>query len=150
MEINVSRSVNYTVTVPNGVNVKLVSTNGDMEVSGVTGTFSAEATNGRVQADGLENDVTVRTTNGAISIDAAKLGAQGISCSTTNGAMTVSVPKDSKASISASVTNGTIETSGLELSSSDSTHRHLDATLNGGGAKIRLDTTNGLISLKGR
>lgn len=150
LEINTSRHVDYTVKVPKGVNVRLVTTNGDMEVTGVTGTFDARASNGRIQATSLENDITVHTTNGAITIDAAKLGEHGITCSTTNGAMTISIPKDGKASISASVTNGTIETDNLSLNNTDSTRRHLDATLNGGGAKIKLDTTNGMISLNGR
>jgi hypothetical protein len=150
LEINTSRRVDYTVRLPKGVNVKLVSTNGDLQITGVTGTFDAEATNGRIHAESLENDISVRTTNGAISIDASKLGEHGITCSTTNGAMTVSIPKDAKASISASVTNGTIATDGLTLNSTDSTRRHLDASLNGGGAKIHLDTTNGMISIKGR
>lgn len=150
--INLQRQVEYHVRIPEWVNVKLNTTNGDVELSAehLTGSFRAESTNGRIRARGLEGTATVETTNGSISLDVNKLGADGISCDTTNGGVTITVPAAIKARLSARVTNGAISTPGLELAVAEQSRHRLDGTLNGGGPIIKIETTNGGIQIKAR
>ncbi|HUL73643.1 MAG TPA: DUF4097 family beta strand repeat-containing protein [Vicinamibacterales bacterium] len=151
LQINISKHVDFVVHLPRWAAVKLVSTNGDIDVADVGGSFDVETTNGRIKGTGLMNSTTVSSTNGAITLDFAKLGEAGISCETTNGAIQVTIPRDSKARLSARVSNGTIQTSDLDLSASEQSRRRLEASIGGGGGpSIKLETTNGLIQLKGK
>ena len=148
---NMSRRVDYVVRAPAWINVKLTTTNGDITVGpGLSGTFYAEGTNGRISAQGLENSASASTTNGTISLDLAKLGEDGVTAETTNGTISVSVPPTIGARLSARVTNGVIRQEGLTLKVSEQSRRRLDATLGSGGPEIKLETTNGAITIKAR
>jgi hypothetical protein len=148
--IRLQRRVDFEVRVPRWADVRLDSTNGDIEVSGLRGALRAETTNGRVVGSALEGGAAVETTNGIVTLDFAKLGGSGVSCETTNGAIRVTLPRDAGAHISARVTNGAIDASDLQLAVSEQSRRRLDASIGGGGPSIRLETTNGSIAIKGR
>jgi Putative adhesin len=150
--INLSRRVDYHVKVPEWANIKLNSTNGEIEITGprLTGTFHATSTNGEISATGLENSASVETTNGSVSLNVSKLGEDGLSCETTNGRIAVTVPAGIKARLSARVTNGGITAGGLDVAVSEQSRRRLDGTIGGGGPLIRLQTTNGAVEIRGR
>lgn len=152
LTINLSRRVDYRVRAPRSANVRFSTTNGDITISAgrVTGTVHAEATNGRIKATGLENSVDATTTNGSITLDAAKLGESGISAATTNGPISLTVPRDAGARLTARVTNGGISQSGLNLTATEQSRRRLDGTIGAGGPTIKLETTNGPISIEGK
>lgn len=150
MELNISKKVDFVVTLPRWATVKLVSTNGDIEVTDLTGALTVQTTNGRVRATGLGTAARVESTNGAITLDFTAVAEPGITCETTNGAIRVTIPANSKANISARVSNGTIVTKGLNLSATEQSRRRVDASIGGGGPAIRLTTTNGLVELAGR
>jgi putative adhesin len=149
LQINVSRRVDYVVRVPRWAEVRLRSTNGDIEVSGLTGAFESSTTNGRIRATALEGGAEVSTTNGTITLDFAKVH-NDIRCETTNGTVDVTVPKGTNAQLAASVTNGAINVSGLDLTSSQKSRRRLDASIGDGGPSIRIETTNGSIHVRGK
>jgi DUF4097 and DUF4098 domain-containing protein YvlB len=150
--ITLQRRVDFHIRMPRSANLSVETTNGNVELTGphLSGTFKATATNGHIRAEGLENSATVETTNGTIDLSVSKLGDDGLSCGTTNGTIDVTLPSDTKARLSARVTNGTIAQEGLQLSASEQSRKRLDATINGGGPLIRLETTNGRIHLKGK
>jgi DUF4097 and DUF4098 domain-containing protein YvlB len=148
--IRLQRRVDFDVKVPRWADVRIDSTNSDIEVSGLQGPFRAETTNGRITGSALEGGARIETTNGLVELDVAKLTDAGISCETTNGRITVSVPRDARAQISARVTNGAITTSDLQLTVAEQSRRRLDASIGGGGPPIRLETTNGSIAIRGR
>ena len=150
IQINVSRRINYKVTMPKGASLSLVSSNGDILVTNVAGTFSAEASNGRIVATSLQNGAKVSTNNGVIELTFDKVGDAGISAETTNGTITVDVPKATNAELSARITNGAISNEGLDLKISEQSRRRLDGTLGSGGPSIRLEATNGAITVRGR
>lgn len=149
LTINVSRRVNYKVTMPIGATLSLVSTNGDIVVTGVGGAFSAEASNGRITATGLKGSAKVATTNGLISLTFDRVAEGGISAETTNGTINLSIPKASNAELTARVSNGAISNEGLDIQVSEQSRRRLDGKLGSGGPSIRLETTNGAITVKG-
>jgi len=148
--LNLQRRVDFHIRIPRSANLSVETSNGNVELVGsrLSGTFKATATNGRIRAEGLENSAAVETTNGTIDVSVSKLGDDGLSCGTTNGTIDVTLPSDVKAHLSARVTNGTIAQEGLQLSASEQSRRRLDATINGGGPLVRLETTNGRIRLK--
>jgi len=150
LSINVSRRINYKVTMPKGASLTLVGSNGDILVTNVNGKFSAEASNGRITATGLQGGTKVSTTNGVIELTFDKVGDDGITAETTNGTITVAMPKTTNADLSARITNGAISNEGLDLKVSEQSRRRLDGTLGAGGPSIRLEATNGAITIRGK
>jgi DUF4097 and DUF4098 domain-containing protein YvlB len=150
ISINVSRRVNYKVTMPKGASLTLDSSNGDILVTNVGGTFSAEASNGRIIATGLQSGAKATTTNGVIELTFDRVGDSGITAETTNGTILVAVPKTTNADLSARITNGAILNEGLDLKVSEQSRRRLDGTLGTGGPSIRLEATNGAITVRGK
>jgi hypothetical protein len=150
MSFNLSRRVDFTIKVPPSINVTLKATNGEIGAEGIAGMLTVDTSNGQVHASGLEGGASVQATNGEIRLEFAKLGDQPIRVETSNGAITVRLPKDGNARLSARVTNGVIETGDLPLKILEQSRRRVDATLGSGGPDVRLETTNGLISLKSR
>ena len=150
LDMHVSRRVDYVVKVPKWANVTLHSTNGELFASGLTSTLRLETTNGEIRATALEGSVRAETTNGDVWLDIAKLGEDGVTCSTTNGEVDVILPSSVKASLDIQTNNGDIDTRGLQLNVSEKARKDLRATVGGGGPKIKVETTNGDITVKGR
>jgi hypothetical protein len=148
--IQMSRRVEFHVRVPRATNLKIETTNGDIELGGaaLSGTFQAGTTNGRIRATGLENTTRANTTNGTIELQVSKLGEDGITCETTNGPIELAVAPDTNAVFSARVTNGAIRHQGLNIAVSEQSRRRLDGTIGRGGPPIKLETTNGEIEIR--
>ena len=129
--------------------MRLETTNGTIDINGphVTGKVHAQTTNGNIKARGLENSTTLTTTNGGVTIDMRRLGDEGLSCETTNGSITLTVPPDVNARLSARVTNGGISAHLPKMSVAEESRRRLDATIGSGGPTIRLETTNGGVTI---
>jgi hypothetical protein len=142
--------VKYTVRVPAAADVKFTTVNGGVEVQGLNGRITAETTNGGVVARNVGGEIDASTTNGAVEVELSRVAEGGARLSCTNGGIKLRVPPDAKASISASITNGGIDTGGLSIEKTESTRRRLEGRMNGGGPRLRLDGTNGGISIGAR
>jgi hypothetical protein len=139
--------IQWTVKVPKGVEVALKTTNGGVQLADLSNTIRAETTNGGVTGKRLAStNVEASTVNGGVQIELAKgLPADGrVELDAVNGGVTLKLPETSRATINARVTNGGITVSDLDVErQGEATKRRLDATLNGGGARVNLSTTNG-------
>jgi hypothetical protein len=142
----------YTVRVPAGVHVDLRTTNGGVRLDNVGGEVRAASTNGgvhgRVAAATL---IEARTTNGGVDLElTAPPAADGkITLSTVNGGVRLAVPDDTRADVSARCTNGRVQVTDLPFEADgDQTRRRASGRLNGGGARIELQTTNGGVALR--
>lgn len=143
--------VNYEVRAPAGVALDISATNGTIDVTDWTGRVEMSATNGALEGRNLRGAVEASSTNGKIDISLDALHEGGVSLETTNGRVVLELPRDVKARLQARVTNGAIDVDGLSADASPSnTRRRYDATINGGGAPINIETTNGAISVRGR
>lgn len=140
--------VRYTIRVPRGAAVDLRETNGSIDASGLTRESRFSTTNGHIDARSLDGEVHASTTNGHVELQMASL-SQDVEAETTNGQITVRVPSDASADVSARVTNGHIGIDGLPSLKADdeNSRRRFSGRLNGGGRAIRLQTTNGSITL---
>lgn len=139
--------VAWTVKVPAGIAVDLRTTNGRVRIDRLGGEVRARTVNGGIEAEALQaSTVDAATVNGGVRVALARpLAADGsVSLEAVNGGVALALPADSRATISARVTNGGINTSGLDLAvTGEQTRRRMDGTLNGGGARVSLETTNG-------
>lgn len=150
LQLNMSYQVNYTVQLPEWVNITVTTTNGAVDITGVSGEVKIRATNGRIRGTRLRNGAVVEATNGQVTLDFAELGTQGIRCDTTNGAITVTVPRNVNADLSARVTNGTIQANDIDVAAYEDSRRRLEGSIGDGGTPIDLRTRNGRIRINGR
>jgi len=143
--------VRWTVKVPKGAVVDLRTTNGKVQLTGLTGEVHARTVNGGVTGRGLAVQVLeASTVNGGVDVEIAEpLGGDArVSLECVNGGVQLALPGDSKASVLARVTNGGISTGDLTLQpTGEQTRRRVEGTLNGGGASVTLETTNGGVRL---
>lgn len=143
--------VQYTVKVPRNAVLKLVTVNGGVEITGVSGRITAETTNGGVKARDIGGMIEASTTNGGVEVELSKVHEGGVKLECTNGGISLDLPAGASASISARMTNGGIDTGGLALQTrGESSRRRLEGDLNGGGPRITLEGTNGGINIRGR
>ena len=98
--------VRYTVRVPAGVEVRVSTVNGGIELSGMKGRVVAETVNGGIRADDLSGPVEANTTNGGVDVRLTQLSGDGVKLGCTNGGIKLRLPPDAKATISARVANG--------------------------------------------
>jgi hypothetical protein len=141
------QEVRWTVRVPRGVSVDLKTINGGIHLNGVENVVLARTTNGGVTGKRLmTSSVEASAVNGGIDIELAKgLAADGhIDLDTVNGGVTLSLPETSRASINARAVNGGVRVTDLDIvQQGEPNRRRLEGTMNGGGAKVSLGTTNG-------
>lgn len=143
--------VEFVVKVPRTVALKLSNTNGKIVIVGTQGAVRAEVTNGGVTGRALSGAVDASTTNGSVSIELDAVAKDGVKLGTTNGGVQLSLPANAQADIRASCVNGGVSATNLNLvHQGTQSRRRIDAKLNGGGARIELDTTNGGIKITGR
>ncbi|MEO6259922.1 MAG: DUF4097 family beta strand repeat-containing protein [Thermoanaerobaculia bacterium] len=145
---SVNLSVTYEVTVPRSMNLSLENTNGAMDLTDIHGQHHLETTNGHLELVQCGGSLDAETTNGAIRAEMLEVTpGKNVRAETTNGRITLSLPRRFSGNVDASTTNGSITTD-LPVSTTDTGHRSLRGTINGGGPELRLHTTNGSIEIK--
>jgi len=143
--------VRWTVKVPKGVIVDLRTANGKVTLSGLEGEVHASTVNGGIEGKGLAvSTLEASTVNGGVDVEITKslTSAGSVSLEAVNGGVALALPDGSQASVTARVTNGGINTTGLDFQvTGEQTRRRFEGTLNGGGARVTLQTTNGGVRL---
>jgi hypothetical protein len=150
--------VSYEVLVPRSTDLNLKAHNGGIGISSVEGRIEFETLNGGVSLMDVAGDVKGRTTNGGVNVSLAgnSWRGSGLDVVTTNGGVHLSMPDSYAANIETGTVNGGFrsEIAALSVTQEDvkGPGRHQRATrlntvLNGGGAPIRVITTNGGINI---
>lgn len=140
----------WTIKVPKGVNVDLRTVNGGVRLSGLEGEIRARSTNGGVTGKSLvASALDASVTNGGVDIELASMPATGsFDMRSVNGGVRLTLPGDARADVTARCTNGGISVNGLELElEGEQSRRRVAGKLNGGGARVTLQTTNGGVRL---
>jgi len=143
--------IEWTIKVPAGVVVDLRTVNGGVRINGLQGEVHAKTTNGGVKGSNVGASILeASSVNGGIDIElGGVLGENGsIDIETVNGGVSLGLASESKATIVARAVNGGVRVDGLDIqkqeqSNSFESKRRLEGTLNGGGAKVNVSTTNG-------
>lgn len=160
-----SAGVEYHLQVPRRVEAHLQSVNGRVSLAGTSGNADLGTTNGGIQVEHVEGRLRLGTTNGTIKIveaagsvkaettnggiDARLTRVDGdLSLETTNGGVSVRLPRDVHATLDASTSNGSVH-SDFAVAGGTSGRHHLSGTINGGGGKLSISTTNGGIHIGG-
>lgn len=149
-------AVSYEILVPRNSNLNLTAKNGGISVRSVEGNIEFTTQNGGISVRDAGGDVKGRTTNGGVNVELSGTSwrGNGIDVQTTNGGVHLSVPENFAANIEAGTVNGGFKSDIPALNvSEDGSARHgrtskrINTTLNGGGANVRVVTTNGGIRI---
>ncbi len=142
-------SVTMRVRVPDGVKAYARSTNGSVDVSGLSSEVDAATTNGDVKVRTSGGVVNANTTNGSVTASLGSLsGSEPMRFTTTNGSVTVFAPPSLNADIEMSTTNGGLSTDFPLTVSGRFMRNSVRGTLGSGGRQIVVRSTNGNIALK--
>ncbi|MBK7934960.1 MAG: hypothetical protein IPK01_16105 [Acidobacteria bacterium] len=147
-------SVSYEIRVPRNTNLNLTAHNGGISISDVNGAMSFETTNGSVSLIGLYGSVKGRTTNGGVNIKLTgrSWNGSGLEVTTSNGGVNLMMSKDYSANVETGTINGGYKTEipALAITTEDikgdyyrPQNKTIQTNLNGGGAPIKVTTTNG-------
>ena len=150
--------VSYEVLVPRATNLDLKANNGGIGISSVEGRIEFETLNGGVSLKDVAGDVKGRTTNGGVNVMLAgnSWKGSGLDIMTTNGGVHLSMPETYAANIETGTTNGGFRSNipALNVTQEDVKGSYgrprgtrLNTVLNGGGAPIRVITTNGGVNI---
>lgn len=151
LDENKNVSVSYQIHVPRKIDLNMTTINGGIIVDNVEGNVKFEASNGGIIIEGAGGDVRGRTRNGGIVVKLAGSGwrGAGLDVETTNGGVKLEVPENFAADIECSTVNGgfSSDLKGLTVTKGRYTGGRASGSVNGGGAKVRVVTTNGGISI---
>jgi hypothetical protein len=158
--------IRWTLKVPRGVAVDLRTINGGVKMNALEGEVRARTTNGGITGNALNaTALDASTTNGGVEIELSRAVSTGsFELQAVNGGVSLTMPGDSKADFAAKCVNGGITLDGLDLKVSGESmsnpnefeqhlegakkfRRRLDGQLNGGGARVSLDTVNGGVKI---
>ena len=141
--------VRFKLRVPTGATLKKVDVvNSDVTVRGVRGHVNLDSVNGSIEASGLASGGRFETVNGSIHAAFEKVSAgDKISLDTVNGGCSVTLPADAAFNLDADSVNGSI-TCDYPITIGKSGRRHLAGSVNGGGAKVSLDSVNGSLRIR--
>lgn len=147
-------AVVFHVYVPRQVNLEGAANNGPLSVKGVSGRIRLETRNGPIGLEDVGGDVTARTQNGPVHVALGGSTWQGekLDAETRNGPISLSIPAGYAAVLETGTENGPFSTEiplQVELRPGH-TSKRFQAVLGGGGALVRVVTTNGPVKIRGR
>jgi hypothetical protein len=124
------------------------SGNGTVLVDGARGPVHASSGNGRVSVTTASGPVNASTGNGRVEVAIASRATGDMEFSSGNGSITVTLPDDFGAQVEATTGNGGFNTDfPMQVQGRMSNHR-VTGTIGRGGARMRLSTGNGTITLR--
>jgi hypothetical protein len=152
---NSNWSVSYQILVPRSTNLNLNTYNGGISISSVEGTLEFEAHNGGISLKDIAGSVKGQTQNGGLNINLSgnSWKGSGLNVETKNGAINLSLPENYAANIETGTVNGGIKSniSILNIDKNDTSWSNrttrINKNINGGGAPIRVITTNGGVNI---
>lgn len=152
-------SVSYQILVPRSTNLDLKAHNGGISISGVDGSAEFQTTNGGVNLSNVAGSMKGRTTNGGVNVTltGTTWKGAGLDLQTTNGGVKLTMPENYAANIETGTVNGGYRSDipALNITTEDTKGdtwtrhrpRRIQTNINGGGAPIKIITTNGGVNI---
>lgn len=144
-------AVSYLILVPRRMDLSVETHNGPVSVHGVSGRMELSAVNGPVDLRDVGGDVHARAQNGPMNVSLAgqRWSGAGLDAETTNGPVTLSVPAGYAATLTTGTVNGPMNVD-FPVTVQGRFPRQFTTELGGGGAPIRVVTTNGPVVVRRR
>ena len=166
---NTDIAFDVRLVIPNGANLEILLTNGQVEVSDIVGNIEIHTANGAIIATNLAGNlvaqttlraitvadvignVQAQTTEADISLRLAPSSTNVVSASTTKKLIYLAIAQTTAASLSLSAPDGTVTANlgGFSISNLSTGNGFLSGVLNGGGGQIEATATEGEIEFIG-
>ena len=151
-------SVSYEILVPHTTDLNLTAYNGGIAISSVEGNIQFQTKNGGVSIRDAAGNVKGGTQNGGVTVALSGNAwrGTGLDVETKNGGVNLQLPENYAAHIETGTVNGGFHSSIAGISVPEDDYRtgriakkRISTDLNGGGAPIRVITTNGGVTVSG-
>jgi DUF4097 and DUF4098 domain-containing protein YvlB len=144
-------SVSFEIDVPRAAMIAMRAVNGGISLFGFRGTAKFDTVNGGIKLGEVAGDIRGTTMNGGITVDlnGDHWDGAGLDVETRNGGVQLGVPANYSATLEAGTVNGRINID-FPITVQGTLSRRLTTTLGSGGAKLRVVTTNGGVSIRRR
>lgn len=146
VRFDIGSEVNYELMVPEGIEVSIDNTNGRTEISGINNTVKVDLTNGDVRLTNITGSVSVDVTNGKVrgNLDSLK----SLDIKTINGSVSLSLSESFSGRFNMETVNGKITKKDFNFKETTEEKKSFRGTLGSGDADVKIETTNGKITLK--
>lgn len=142
-------TVDFTVQVPPGARLVAHNVNGSIGAEDMQGPVEATTVNGGIDVVSTHR-VTAATVNGSIDVTMGPLAwSEPLEYTTTNGSVLLRLPAGAGARLEASSANGEV-VSDLPLTAVEQDRHRVVGQLGKGGPRLRLETVNGNIEIRGQ
>ena len=168
LRMNQSVGVSLDGAIPNKTNLELLTHNGSVEISHITGRVNAATHNGKVTAENVSGTIVLETHNGAVNCmevsgdtqlkthnggvkvlyAQAALSVCDISVVTYNGSIEFTAPPSFSAQVEATTHNGSVHTDLPITVVGKVSKNEMKGTIGAGQGKLRLETHNGSIRIR--
>ena len=145
--------VSYEILVPRNTNLSLTTYNGGISIENIDAVIEFDAKNGGINLSNLAGDVKGKTTNGGLHVELGgnSWKGNGLNVETTNGGVHLTMAENYAAHFETRTVNGgfvsDIAALAVEKDRDDNGYRkpgvNISKDINGGGALVRIVTTNG-------
>lgn len=140
-------SVEFTVTVPDGVQLVASTVNGDVGANSLGSHVEATTVNGSIDVT-TKGAAEATTVNGSIRVRMGTSMTADAEFTTVNGDITVSFPTGLSCDFEANTVNGSIESAFPVTVTGRMKPTSMRGTIGAGGKQLKLSTVNGSIELQ--
>jgi DUF4097 and DUF4098 domain-containing protein YvlB len=144
-------SASFEVQVPRTALLTLNTRNGGIAIDDFRGTAKFRATNGGISLNNVGGDIRGETTNGGLTVDLSgdRWDGAGLDVETHNGGIRMTLPEHYSADLETGTVNGGTRIA-FPVMVQGTLGKHFTTTLGAGGAKLRVITTNGGVTINRR
>ncbi|MDA1188783.1 MAG: DUF4097 family beta strand repeat-containing protein, partial [Chloroflexi bacterium] len=160
-----SPGADIEITAPAGTTVDLETSNGSIDVQGMTvsgtvktsngrltlgdvrGSWNARTSNGSITVTRFQGSLDLETSNGSITVVGELTAGGSNEMTTSNGNINITLSGTPNVHVDASTSNGDVE-SKLPVTATSFGDSHLIGTIGTGGTELRLRSSNGSITIQ--
>ncbi len=148
-----NQSISYEITLPTNASAIADTSNGSIEVSELTGDLQLETSNGEINIQSTEgpSGIDAETSNGRIVVSANPTDGR-YQLNTSNGSITVRLPEELGVDVTASTSNGSVDLGPGQwaITGGKISTKNVSAQRGDGSLELRMDTSNGSITIEKR
>lgn len=141
--------VDYTITLPQDLEVKVSNVTGTVRVDSIDNKVSVSSVTGNITLNGINGSALAALITGNLVCKAVLPPGGDIDLSAITGNMVLQIPEETSAQLSANVSTGTINISGLTIQDQNITNTSVSGKLGDGDGTITLRVITGTVTISG-
>lgn len=145
-------SAEFVAELPAGVAVDARTSNGSVQIDGVSAGVTAHSTNGSVEAWNVSGPLSMSSINGNVRVSADSLAPNdAVNLSTTNGTVYAELPAGIQGMFDLSTVNGSVRSDfPIPAATQGRVGRHLQGQIGESARSVKLRAINGMVTLSTR